>query len=237
MALVRLLGYRLVGFATKIRIVLGKMVIISLLVCVSLLLNVYKHIAMQKAGRKKFLALVTTLLISLLCLAQTACKPTPANTQHSNTKQNAAESDEVPPPPSIEADKFRVELQEIKNSRYKNHFVLVHITPGSSGMKLEEFFITASVVGGQGELKGANNKSGNKLKYNIPINNEKRSLKELYAISSNCIGSEDTTFEQGKQTTFKLQCTPKISLKLEVTIAREGSNPHLEKVKLNLSSS
>lgn len=155
--------------------------------------------------------------------------------------QDIPQADPLAANSPIKPDRFEVKLKEVNHSNSKKYFVFVHVTPGSKGMRLEEFSITASVVGDQGELRGVGSrkKSGKGFQYNRTISNtDPISLTELYVISSNCSGKDDTTFESDNTATFKLSYTPdgqqKNKYQLVVTVKRKGSNIHSETAEIFL---
>ena len=182
---------------------------------------------------------VYTFFALILCLAHTACKPNDKKDKHAPSDQ-VGPLDESPPDSSINSDKFRLKLDENrKHTKSNKNFVTVTIIPGSSDMELSNLYITASVAGIQGTLKGSSSrKSGGGFDYKKDLNNQ--SLEELYLISANCLGKDDSSFKQGKQVQVKLQCEPGngtpqgTEYTLTVKIERQGSNPHTEKSTVTL---
>ena len=153
------------------------------------------------------------------------------------TKQRGKPKDGTPAP-DVDPDKFALELKEDKRGRSKDNFLLLTVRPGSSGMELKDFFITAAVEGNQGTLKGAGSKSGSSFKYDKALND--LSLEELFVASSKCLGSQDTTFRQKEAATFWLRYTPGPGTQqgdeytLKVKVERKGSCPHTEEQSIEL---
>ncbi len=183
---------------------------------------------MSGKSNKRLFWLAITVLISFLCLLQTSCR----NPNNRLNRGDRKESSRIDP------DKFKLELKEDKRGKSSN-LVLVIVTPGSGGMELKDFFITAAVEGNSGTVKGTTGrKAGNGFNYDKDLNNQ--SLEELFVISSDCSGSQDNAFKQGKKGTFKLKYEPGPGTQqgdkytLTVKIERKGSNPHTEETSREL---
>lgn len=181
---------------------------------------------------------VYTFFVLILCLAQTACQPNDKKDKPAPSDQ-VGQPDESPQEPPIAPDKFRLKLDENEHTKSKKNFVTVTITPGSSGMELSDLYITASVSISEGTLKGADGKRGKSFNYGKDLNNQ--SLEELYLISANCLGKDDSSFKQGKPVQVKLEYVPSpgtpqgTEYTLTVKIERQGSNPHTEKSEVTLT--
>jgi hypothetical protein len=155
--------------------------------------------------------------MGLLCLLQVACKP------------NGAVDD--PESNLIDLDKFGVTLNDATRKR---NLVIVSIEPGSSGMMLEDFFITASLEDNKGVVSGnMGEKKGSNLIYDVAL--QDRCLEVLFLQSpSSCLGKNDTRFGQGKKVSFRLEAMPGAAVKtgdkytLTVKVERKGSHPHIE---------
>jgi hypothetical protein len=168
---------------------------------------------MSRCQKNKAL-LFSTVCIGLLCLCQVACS-LDGSTQE----------------PEIDPDKFGVKLSDVTRKR---NFVIVSITPGSSGMMLKDFFVTASLADNEGTVTGSSGRNGNNFVYGKELNNCNLDKLFLTSKKSNCLGANDTCFEQGKKVSFKIEAIPNTSIKegdqytLTVKIERKGSNPHTE---------
>ena len=156
----------------------------------------------------------------------------PATTQLNQPEDDTTDA-------AIAPDKFGLKLDEkLRRSDHRHNFVLLTVTPGSRGMELKDFFITAAVEGNQGTLKGAGSKSGSSFKYDKALND--LSLEELFVASSKCLGSQDTTFRQKEAATFWLRYTPGPGTQqgdaytLKVKVERKGSSPHTEEQSIEL---
>jgi hypothetical protein len=163
--------------------------------------------------------LFTTVYIGFLCLCQVTCSPSIST----NTQE-----------PEIDPDKFALCIED--KSTNKNNFVAVRITPGSPGMNVEEFRVTASVAADQGTVKGATNKKGGEgLDYTKDL-----SGCSIPALSHNILKAKQDG--QGPPITFRVQVIPGATIKkgdrytLTVTVERKGDNAHTETQSIVLTA-
>jgi len=194
---------------------------------------------MTKVFKKRFTTLLLNLLVGLLFLFPWACDPdgddeleTPGTSQFG---QSGKEVKKVDP------DKFGVELHSENRPSSTKNFVVVEITPGSAGMELKDFYVTAFVEDDtgalmQGKLTGAKIKPDGKYGYDLVIGKDRgTSLIEMRLWDSPPrSGEDDTAFKEGKPVLFKLCYDPPVGIKkgtpytLTVTIERQGDYPHTE---------
>lgn len=193
---------------------------------------------MLKRDQRNFLPLAITLCISLLCLAQTACKTTPINPKHRSDSQPHGEKEQKNRNKAVIKDsnvlvaynttnknaKFSLDLQDDSQRATKNNFISLIIAPNNKGLDLKNLFITASVSLSGGELKGVSGNSGTSH-----MNLDGKSLGNFYLASSTCKGSKDENFKQGKEVIFRLRYRPPENIpketgyKLTVTITDKSS--------------
>ena len=108
----------------------------------------------------------------------------------------------------------------------------INITPGSSGMTLKDFFITAAIDGEKGEVNGHRGiKNGRHFVYDVALKD--CCLEALQPqLPADCLGQEDTHFAQGKKISFRIKSLPNTAIKqgeqytLTVSVERKGSNPY-----------
>ena len=185
---------------------------------------------MSGKSNKRLFWLAITVLISFLCLLQTSCR----NPNNRLNRGDRKESSRIDP------DKFKLELKEDKRGKSSN-LVLVIVTPGSGGMELKDFFITAAVEGNSGTVKGTTGRKAG-TSYNYDKDPNDLSLEELFVNSSRCLGSKDTTFKQKKEFTFRLRYEPGPGTQqgdkytLTVKIEHKGSSPHTEETSKELTA-
>ena len=179
---------------------------------------------MSRRHKNKTL-LCFAVYIFIVCLLQVACEL--------NGTVDDPESNPIDP------DKFRLDRKDLTKKR---NFVVVSITPGSSGMMLGEFFVTVSLEDDKGIVRGSSGRNTKGLVYDSPL--DKQCLEKLFLTNkqSECLGKDDTCFKQGKQVSFKIEATPNTSVKeydrytLTVKVEREGSNPHTETTSIVLTA-
>ncbi len=170
------------------------------------------------SGHHKNKALLfSTVGMGLVFLLQVSCKPDRAT--------------DDPESNLIDPDKFSLELEDVTQKR---NLVTVKITPGSPGMNLGEFFVTASLSDNQSGIKGSSAKMKKGFVYNETLNN--CHLEKLFLTNkqSGCLGKDDTHFAQGGKVAFRIEVKPGASVKqgdkytLTVKVERKGSHPHIE---------
>ncbi len=166
---------------------------------------------MARQRSKTATLLFATVYVGFLCLLQVACKP-----------DRAADD---PESNLIDPDKFSLELEDVTQ---KSNLVAVKITPGSPGMNLKEFLITASIVDNKGIVRGAANKQGSKVPaYTADLNGC-----GVATLSHRILKAKKDS--QGKPITLRAQAIPGTSIKqgdtytLTVTVERKGSHAHTE---------
>ena len=170
--------------------------------------------------RKNKALLFGTVCIFLLCLLQVACAP--------NGEVDDPESN------SIDPDKFALEVEEIYKNKGADNTITVKITPGSPGMCLGEFFVTASLEYNMGIVRGSSNRGANGFLCESTLDEQR--LENLFLINqqSHCLGKEDTHFAQGKKVAFRIKAIPGAAIKkgdtytLNVKVERKGSHPRTE---------
>ncbi len=170
--------------------------------------------------RKNKALLFGTVCISLLCLLQAACAP---NGEVDDQEGNL-----------IDPDKFALEVKEIYKNQGADNTITVNITPGSPGMCLGEFFVTASLADNMGIVRGSSNRGANGFLCESTLDEQRLENLFLTNQQSYCLGKEDTHFAQGKQVAFRIKAIPGAAIKkgdtytLNVKVERKGSHPHTE---------
>jgi hypothetical protein len=169
---------------------------------------------MARQRRKTSALLFATVYVGFLCLCQVACMP-----------------NKITQEPEIDPDKFALSRED--KSTNKNNFVVVKITPGSPGMNVKEFWVTASITADQGTVKGATNKKGGKgLDYTEDLNSC-----SVAALAYSILKAKEDS--QGAPITFRLQVIPGVTIKkadqytLTVKVARRG---HTETKSITLTA-
>lgn len=170
--------------------------------------------------RKNKALLFSTVCIFLLCLLQAACAP--------NGEVDDPESNLIDP------DKFALEVKEIYKNQGTDNTMTVKITPGSPGMCLGDFFVTASLEDNMGIVRGSSNRGANGFLCESTLDEQRLENLFLTNQQSNCLGKEDTHFAQGKKVAFRIKAIPGAAIKkgdtytLTVKVERKGSHPHTE---------
>jgi hypothetical protein len=116
-------------------------------------------------------------------------------------------------------------------STNSSHFVAINMTPGSNGMTLKDFFITAAIDGEKGEVNGHRGiKNGNYFVYDVALKD--CCLGALWLQPpANCLGCADTRFAQGKKISFRIKSIPNTEIRqgeqypLTVAVENRGSHP------------
>ena len=161
-----------------------------------------------------------------LCLCQVACEPN-------------SDTDSILQGTVVDPDKFVLKIG--CRDKGTNNYVEIGITPGSSGMLLEEFFITACLDNNDGAVYGSQGKKSNHFVYDIDMHD--RCLKEAYLkLPSACLGEYNTSFIQGKKVLLRLR--PSFNTKansggpytLTVKVERKGTSPHTETKIIKLTA-
>jgi ribosomal protein S19 len=181
------------------------------------------------SGHRKNKALLSfTVCISLLCLLHISCAP---NGEVDDPESNA-----------IHPDQFALNVKEIYKNQGTDNTIRVEITPGSSGMMLREFFVTASLEDNKGIVHGnRGKKKSGKPVYDVILQDHR--LESLFIQSpSSCLGKEDTHFAQGEKVSFRIKAIPDATIKrgdrytLTVKVEREGSNPHTKTKSITMKA-
>jgi hypothetical protein len=173
--------------------------------------------------------------ISLVLLLQIACQDNSATDEPASISKKS----------EIDPDKFNIKLTPLhtKDPTYE-----VSVAPGSSGMSLEEFSVTAYLENNKGVVQGTTGKKeGGRLVYDVDLNsNRSNCLTDLYLKSPvACLGSDNTSFTQGKRISFRIKVTLNATIKkgdpyaLIVAIARaakDGSKSHTETIRTILTA-
>mmetsp|Transcript_2778 Transcript_2778/g.6185 ORF Transcript_2778/g.6185 Transcript_2778/m.6185 type:complete len:635 (+) Transcript_2778:9524-11428(+) len=143
--------------------------------------------------------------------------------------------------PVVDPGKFALVLKDVTKSNGERNFVLVTIWPGSNGMDLREFYVTASFSDGQGTIKGnSGEKQGSNICYNLEL--DRCSLADVFLQQVKCLGKDDMRFKQGKAVSFRIAPRPFASVKkgneytLDVKIERQGRNAHTETERIVLTA-
>ena len=119
-----------------------------------------------------------------------------------------------------------------------SYYFLIAIKPSCAGTAIENYFITAKVLEGQGQLLGAKEKVKNKLQYEVHL--EDRCLASLLLRKRD----NADTFRSGKQVGFRCRYDPREGTKkgdmhqLAITVIQkdeEGKTIQKEQAKLTLS--
>lgn len=124
-------------------------------------------------------------------------------------------------------------------STNSSHFVAINMTPGSNGMTLKDFFITAAIDGEKGEVNGHRGiKNGNYFVYDVALKD--CCLRALWLQPpANCLGCADTRFAQGKRISFRIKPISNTEIRqgeqylLAVAVEKRGQPSMYENTKHN----
>ena len=136
-----------------------------------------------------------------------------------------------------EVKKAKKLLLSVKEVKGQLSYIVITIKPSCAGAAIENYFITAKVLEGQGQLLGAKEKVKNRLQYEVQL--EDRCLASLLPSKGNA-----DIFRSGNQIEFKSRYDPREGTKkgdthqLAITVMQkdeEGKTIHQEQAKLTLS--
>ncbi len=178
--------------------------------------------------------LIATVYTSFLCLSLGAC----------HSFDTAEDTTTVPNGDAIDPNKFKLKVTEINKDQGTDNLITVRITPGSPGMRLEEFFVTVSRKDHECIVRGSSNRHTKKaaFDYNSPLDNQH--LEKIFLVNkqSNCLGKEDTHFVQGGEIAFRIRATPSTTVKegdaytLIIKVERKEIKPHTETKSITLTA-
>ncbi len=189
----------------------------------------------------KLTLLASTLLFCLLILLPVACGPAEGPGEEEldeNGQKNRKEK-------AIDPDTFSLFLKEGPAGK---NYVIVKLKPGSSGMDLNDFFVTVASqqylpMGAIGKHSESDGQGAVKGRFNYALDlRAPQSLGDICLTDPARMGSEDRSFAAKKQIQFRVayvaieEITQEEQFTLTVTVECQGDKPHREEQTLELTA-
>lgn len=181
-------------------------------------------------------------LVVLLSLFNTGCNggKKSVRNERAGTKSNAKTASTKKAKNNKKAKKPLLTIKEVNPDSGQFNYIFITICPEKPATSLENYFITAEVLNGQGRLLGAKEKVKNRFQYKVPLGDEGLNLNNLLATS----GNADKFQNSGKWIRFKCKYEPPVGAKqgdehqLVITViqkSEQGEIMQQERAEINLT--